>query len=174
MVNSSSILKSLEYSLWIVIVISLTYVGHFYFTQMKSLDVHIPTQKRVLPLEKIAPLDISTSSLKPYNFYEKQINNRDIFSNSLSQNSASTSEPQVPLGQLPGNFKIVGIVLGNQPQIVIEDAQAHQTYFIDKGTPQVGIQIDRVENDKMILIYKDQPISISLKGSQINVKQTNP
>ena len=79
-----------------------------------------------------------------------------------SRNSVinSANVQQTPTGQLPAQFKVVGLVVADPAQVIIEDASARQTYFITQDKPQAGISIERVEKDKIIVQYQDQSIAI--------------
>ena len=111
--------------------------------------------------------------LKSYEFYSKQVEARDIFTSPARTADAPAGvKEDVPAGQLPGHLKVVGLILGDNPQVIIEDGNAHQTYFITPDKPEGGISLQSSTKDKMILNYKSQNIIINVKGNQGNGSKT--
>ena len=113
-----------------------------------------------LPEKSITISPSPAFDLKPY-----EGTGRDIFSLSTDINPAGADE-NTPQGQLPGHLKIVGIIIADHPQIIIEDSSSKKTYFIDEGKPQDGIKIVRAENEQMIINYKDQDISVPINKNE--------
>jgi hypothetical protein len=70
-----------------------------------------------------------------------------------------------PKGQLPAHLKIVGILISNPSQIVIEDTLAGKTYFINEGESQAGIKIKQVSRDQMIINFQGQDIHVPITKS---------
>jgi type II secretory pathway component PulC len=106
---------------------------------------------------------------KPYDFYAKKINERDVFVK--SEELKVVQQAGAADVQLPPNFKVVGIVFSNPAQVIIEDQVAHQTYFIAENAPSNGISIKRVLSNKIILSYQNQDIEINVKGNQIDASK---
>jgi len=95
--------------------------------------------------------------LKPYNG-AVAVQARDIFS--LSDVDSSGAIENTPHGQLPAHLKIVGLVIADPSQIVIEDTFAQKTYFIDEDHPQDGISIKQVIANQMTINYQGQDINV--------------
>jgi hypothetical protein len=85
---------------------------------------------------------------------------RDIFS--LSDVGPSGTLENTPKGQLPAHLKIVGILVADPSQIVIEDTFAKKTYFIDENHPQDGIKIVQVRANQMMINYQGQDINVPI------------
>jgi len=96
--------------------------------------------------------------LKPYDaaLFDQD---RDIFSISTDP-TASGADESTPKGQLPAHLRIVGIVVADKSQVIIEDGIAKQTYFIDEGTSQAGIKIVRVGPKQVLINYRQEDIVI--------------
>ena len=99
-------------------------------------------------------------NLKPYNLSDKT-EARDIFSPATTVTPTGTVV-STPKGQLPGNLKVVGIIIANPSQIIIEDNMANKTYFISEGPAQDGFKIVRVGRDQMVLNYQGQDIDVPI------------
>jgi hypothetical protein len=85
---------------------------------------------------------------------------RDIFS--LSDVGPSGAIENTPKGQLPAHLKIVGILVADPSQIIIEDTFAKKTYFIDEYHPQDGIKIVQVKANQMLINYQGQDIHVPI------------
>jgi hypothetical protein len=96
--------------------------------------------------------------LKPYDAAAFD-HDRDIFSFSTDTGGPGADE-STPKGQLPAHLKIVGVVVADKSQVIIEDAFAKQTYFIDEGTSQAGIKIVQVGAKQVLINYRGEDISI--------------
>jgi type II secretory pathway component PulC len=90
------------------------------------------------------------------------IEGRDIFSLSDADDTSGNVE-NTPQGQLPAHLKIVGILISNPSQIIIEDTFAKKTYFIDESDPQDGIKIVKVNKDQMTINYHGQDIYVPIR-----------
>lgn len=84
---------------------------------------------------------------------------RDIFS-SYSAVETSGSGENTPKGQLPAHLKIVGVLIADISQVIIEDASAKQTYFIDEGSSQAGIKVVQAHKDRVVINYQGQDIAV--------------
>lgn len=90
------------------------------------------------------------------------ITTRDVFSSvemptDLLQTSTSIA------GTLPGNFKIVGIVIGKPSEIIIEDSATRQTYFLKESERAAGIEVERFKGQEVLLKYQGQGVSVPLQ-----------
>ena len=88
---------------------------------------------------------------------------RDIFS--LSDIGPSGAVENTPKGQLPAHLKIVGILVADPSQIIIEDTFAKKTFFIDEYHPQDGIKIVQVRANQMMINYQGQDINVPINKS---------
>jgi len=99
--------------------------------------------------------------LKPYHA-SANLQERDIFSMATEVSSSGTVV-NTPKGQLPDHLKVVGVIIANPSQIIIEDTSSKNTYFIDEGHPQAGIKIVRVGKGQMIINYQGGDIPVPIK-----------
>jgi hypothetical protein len=104
-------------------------------------------------------LSIKASSNDGFN---ELLASRDIFNPIkrvlLEQTTAPVSlKPEAPPRDpevLPVHLKVVAVVADKKFQVVIEDLNLKQTFFIDRGVERDGFRIDRVEGKKVFLIYQ--------------------
>jgi len=134
------------------------YLAYFWLSQ--DHDHQSNNQDNELPLKSTGPslsapvLDLKLTEAAAFS------PGRDIFSVPVAASAVEANK--TPKGQLPDNLKIVGILISNPSQIIIEDTVAKQTYFITETTPQNGIKIVQVKNDQMIINYQGQDIPVAI------------
>ncbi len=124
-------------------------------------------------------------SLPGFDVYAAQLDRRDLFGCGIKTAGIPENNINLPTGQLPAHLKVVGIILGEDPEVVIEDSQVNQVFFITKGRPQAGIEIQKVEAGKVVIVYQGQSIDLPLNkgkaessgavppGFQNNIGQNN-
>lgn len=85
---------------------------------------------------------------------------RDVFSpfvDETRQDALTGGRARLPLP-----FKVVGVVLGSEPQVIVEDVALRKTYFVSKGRDDGGFALGRVENNRVELIYQERTYTISV------------
>ncbi len=96
----------------------------------------------------------------PLETYLKDIDNRHIFS------ASSARDTQAPANNENLDFlkkiNLVGIILGENPQAVIEDKTIQKTYYLSTGQFIGGFQIEDIQEGKIILKYNGQRFELYL------------
>src|SRR3989338_7319185 len=125
----------------------------------------------ILSLKEIKLSEVATDKIvepetgpkispKPFEFYLKGIQGRQIFS------GAEPTREQAPTGEinldLIKNINLVGVIAGDNPQAVIEDKKAQKTYYVSKGEFVNGLQLEEIHSGKIILNYKGQRFELYL------------
>jgi len=133
----------------------------FFFLFFNKNDCFNPPKGGIVIKRSIGLVSSSPKfDLKPYEA-SADVQARDIFSLGQAAGTSGAVE-NTPKGQLPDHLKVVGILIANPSQIIIEDNSANKTYFIDEGRPQAGIKIVRVNNNQMVINYQGQDISVPI------------
>ena len=70
--------------------------------------------------------------------------------------------PPRDLEVLPPHLKVVAIAIDRAVQVVIEDLNLKQTFFIEAGPERDHFKIDRVDGKRIFLSYFGTPYIISL------------
>ena len=133
----------------------VVYMGYFLLVARRS-----PVLMDDGSSTKDTAVDPPALDLKPYETLAAGIQTRDIFSSGPMD--AAGVLAQTPKGQFPAHLKVVGIVIARPAQIIIEDSDSKQTYFISEHDPQAGIKIARVDKDQIIVNYQGQNISVPI------------
>jgi len=115
--------------------------------------------KSVESEEKQKKTKIQISEPKDYEYYSKQFAKRDIFDAPVIEKQPTASGD---VTQAISNFKLVGIVLDDQPQAIIEDSATKETHFLNKGDKLDRIQIKEILESKVIVIYSGEEIELEL------------
>ena len=93
---------------------------------------------------------------------------RPMFHVETSSQAASASTPtaQAPSDQikaLSARLSLLGIVAGDPPQAIIEDAQTKKTYFVKTGQPVVeGLVVKEVREERVVLELSGETLELSL------------
>ncbi|MDP3142762.1 MAG: hypothetical protein Q8N14_02285 [Candidatus Omnitrophota bacterium] len=106
---------------------------------------------------------IQPSALKPYSYYSAQFDQRDIFETTPYAGSiAKSSTVSANLSQLTKDLKLVGVILDNNPQAIIESNTDKKTYFLRKGELINDMKLEVITESKVILSYGNEKIELAL------------
>ncbi|MBM3246109.1 MAG: hypothetical protein FJZ13_02140 [Candidatus Omnitrophica bacterium] len=97
---------------------------------------------------------------KPYEFYSQALNQRRIFSGTTAQGTIGASSVATP--DLTKDLNLVGIISGVNPQAVIEDKNTQKTYYLSNGQFIGELQIEDIQEGKIILNYNGQRYELYL------------
>jgi type II secretory pathway component PulC len=98
---------------------------------------------------------------KPFDFYLAGIKKRAIF-NSLSSSESAGVASKVADADLIKDINLIGIISGETPQVIIEDKKAQKTYYLNKGQFIGNLQVDEIQEGKIILNYNGQKYELHL------------
>lgn len=131
----------------------------------------INTRPWRLPPVKETPLSqqeglpvVDPLQIKPDESLDTILKGRSIFSTTDNL----IWDQEAPSGQLPGNYKITGIVIAHPVEVVIEDTSRKESYFISEGRPAGGFSIGFIEKDRIILNYQGQSFSLPVNTKPFN------
>ncbi len=100
---------------------------------------------------------------KPFAEYESVLKRRDLFDTSFVPVDFNNLQKAAPSADLPANLKVVGIILGATPEVIIEDTTNKQTYFLQKDRTENGISIQDITANEVTLTYQGQIKTIPVK-----------
>jgi len=146
--------RRINVALIILIILSIGYSLLELLTPERSLD-----QKELILSKREDDVDkepITVSSLKPYSYYFQQINKRDIFNADFL--SSTSTDPL--LENSFNSLTLVGIVLDEIPQAIIEDKKDKKSYFLNKGDYVGEVKIEDILEGKVIISYEDEEFEL--------------
>jgi type II secretory pathway component PulC len=160
--SSIHVLAVIERVLMVAVVL-LTLYAVFLFRQEKvDRSAHVSmanaesSVNALLSPDKMVPL-------KPISAYAEQLVQRDIFS--FSSAPAEKSPNDAPAaGAWPANLKIVGVMIGANPsEVIIEDAQTQQTYFLKEGETSGVFKVLHISKTSVAIEYQGQSFEVGLQ-----------
>ncbi|MFC1593920.1 hypothetical protein ACFL38_01170 [Candidatus Omnitrophota bacterium] len=95
----------------------------------------------------------------PYSYYSQQLGTRDIFkSHFLSDDTDLYSKDN--LDKLLKSIKLVGIMLDEVPQVIIEDTKEKKTYFLSEGETLNQFRVEEILEGKVVLSFEGEEIEL--------------
>jgi len=114
--------------------------------------------KIVLPAQGAASQESSIRGLSPLNYYLGEIAGKDIFnSQRIMLVKAKESDS---LAQPNSGLKFVGADWGENPVVLIEDAQTGKTYFVKKGDSVKDFKVTEIFRDRAILRHGNKVLEL--------------
>jgi len=139
-------------------VIMVVYAG-IYFN--KSNQGAAPRATKQKSSQSILENNVHAQPIIEDNFSDL-VFHRDLFDSAAVPSNLSMVNAALPANALPVNLKVVGIIIGQPSELVIEDVTTHQTYFIAQGTTVGGIEVTDIQNKKATIKYQGQDIILPL------------
>jgi hypothetical protein len=134
-----------------IVLLSVFFVFNFYTSWMglkraEKADLTVPIENKQTGLIR------EISALKGLSYYIDGISKRNIFrmGGKLEEVQAVETSKLVELTQA---LKLVGISWSDQPDAMIEDSKAAQTFFVKKGQMIGEVQVENILKDKVVLRY---------------------
>jgi hypothetical protein len=104
---------------------------------------------------------IEEEALKPYSYYSQEIGKKELFKSSVLQGQETQTTALAPtINEMSANLILLGIVLDEQPQAIIEDSKTKKTYFLYKGDNIGEIKVEDIQENKVVLSYQGEKIEL--------------
>jgi hypothetical protein len=94
--------------------------------------------------------------------YQKLLNKKTIFAPPARSSSKAKAIEGPGLRDLVKGLSLVGIIPGDQPQVIIEDKRNGQTLFLKKGEMIDSIRVKDILSGRVILEFNDETVTLSL------------
>ncbi len=107
-------------------------------------------------------------ALQPVAYYTEDIQKKDLFKPSLSENregpadSQSIQSDKAKLADLAANLSLKGIIDGQPPQAVIEDKKQAKTFFVTSQEKVGEVIIDQITDKKVRLRLGEETADLML------------
>jgi hypothetical protein len=100
---------------------------------------------------------------------KEDIAKRDIFSTEEEKipEAVKTEAETGSVNELPSNLKIVGVIVGKPTDLVVEDSQSGQTYFLTEGSTRGELTFSKIEQDKLFIQYRGRGFEIPYTTSHV-------
>jgi type II secretory pathway component PulC len=136
---------------------SLILAASFIYSWFGLKTIRLP---KVKPEDTLAASALPKQEGKPFEAYLSQIKGRTIFGGVVAQEG---STPMAGINvDLAKDINLVGIVAGENPQAIIEDRKTQKTYYVTKGQFIGELQVEEIQEGKIILNYRGQRFELYL------------
>jgi type II secretory pathway component PulC len=147
-----------------LIILSIISLGYIiivgFIVKQRSADEFVASiqhQKNGSSLEN----PIQGGKQKPLSFYVQKFENKDLFNTSLYQTNPTSAAVVNSAEQNPTqSLKLVGIVLDDKPQAIIEDLNSQQTLFLHVGDSIQDAKVKQILEGKVIFQFKEEMIEL--------------
>jgi len=106
--------------------------------------------------------DVTFSEIKPFNYYKKRIEERDIFElpwEKIKSSKIERFDSKIP--ELGRHIKVIGIVLDQDPKVIIENLKTRETLFLSKGERYGDMILQEIYEDKAVFLYNNEQIELA-------------
>lgn len=142
----------------IIVLVALAWFLYdlYFYSQQISKPLYSPKSGTKI-------ISLKEREIKPYSYYQQEISKRNLFKAELLE---PESKKVVPAGstfkELIKSLKLLGIVSGDSPQVIIEDNKLQKTYFLHAGDYLGEIKIEEIYSDRATLEFKGERVSLFL------------
>lgn len=158
--NISVILKASDKILLLAVFALSLYIGYELFFTGKNVNTLV---KEPLNITKGAgdeagPI-VKTVMPQPSDYYTSPAQARDLFDTAFTKKT-DEGKKSVSVSELTKNMRLVGIILGEVSEAIIEDLELRQTFFLHKGESFKNGIIEEIEESKVILSFGNQRVEL--------------
>ena len=107
--------------------------------------------------------DASTQTIsepKPYDFYQRELGQKQIFKTNYTQEEKAAAIPTDI--ELTKEINLVGIISGDDPQAIIEDRRTQKTYYVSKGQFIGDYKVEDIREGRIILEFQGKRYEIGM------------
>jgi hypothetical protein len=94
--------------------------------------------------------------------YQKLINAKPIFAPPAVETRKAVAPEGPGLSDLIRDLRLVGVMPGDIPQVIIEDKKNNQTLFLREGEMINDIEIKSISGGRVVLARNDETVTLSL------------
>ncbi len=161
--TGTNIFSVLNKSLIFLVGILFFYSGYRAVFILKSTDDASLRTKSVF--EEVSSVrEIALVEPKPYRYYARQFEKKDIFKLSpivpAQEKGPETTKSLPDEREFMENLKLTGIVLDNNPEAIIENLKTKETLFLHKGDRVHGAVVEDIRDGKVILRYHNKMLKL--------------
>lgn len=84
------------------------------------------------------------------------------FQRSDENKTLGPSNPNPVLQKLISDYTFVGIILGDNPQVIVEDKNTGSNYYLSIGQNLGEFKIEKIEKGKVVVSYNDEKMDIGV------------
>lgn len=150
----------------VLVVLMVAGVGYFGIKglTLETKKTDVMTIDTLDPSQEILPT--MAADVAPLSYYEEIAAQRDIFNTTFQKPTQPIFPDQASGSVAPvdplRNLRLVGVVLAQPSQAIIEDSEAQETLFLFKGDSVRGLTVADIGEGKVTFLYQGQKIELPL------------
>ncbi len=134
-------------------------------TSEKQFEIMLPPIEEEVKTPEPLVIQLGATP-QPFTYYEQKMNQRNIF-DPVDTSQSQTQQPQNSIIEIPPavvmldltkKLKLVGIVLGDEAEAIIEDLEDKSTHFLHKGDRIEDAVLEDIQEGKVIFQFNNQQI----------------
>lgn len=152
----------------VIISILLIYTAYIWIRPGTSEEILIPSSRvidsRVVSLkgiDKKQQINLKIQNLKPSSFYSSMAKKRNLFKQ-LAANPVILPEVGIGIGQLVKDLKLIGIVLDERTQAIIENRKTKSVHYVNEGSTVGELRVSKISESSVTLSYGLETIDLFL------------
>ncbi|VAW12082.1 hypothetical protein MNBD_BACTEROID05-1003, partial [hydrothermal vent metagenome] len=139
-------------------------VGYFLVSQLRIKDEGVSLSVKGESREAAEEVSVvlSLHEAKPFTYYQQRIEKRDIFQSPWEKPKIQRENPVVTksFDELNKKIKIVGVVLDQNPQVIVENFKSKETVFLVPGDEIEGATLEEVQESRAIFLYQGKRVEL--------------
>ena len=155
---------SINQILPVIISALLIYTAYIWIRPGTSEEILIPSPRvidsRVIN-SGVASLKSADKKLKPSSFYSSMVKKRNLFKQ-LAANPVILPEVKVDMRKLVKDLKLIGIVLDEGTQAIIENRKTRSVLYLNEGGAVGELKVSRISESSVTLSYGTETIDLFL------------
>ncbi|MDD5595436.1 MAG: type II secretion system protein N [Candidatus Omnitrophica bacterium] len=137
----------------LLIIGSLIYlVAAFVYPWVGLKKINLPVISEKM---KQTPQAETKKESKPFEFYLKGMQGRQIFGTFSGKEEGQAAQVAAEADSIK-DINLMGVILGDNPQAIIEDKKTQKTVYVSRGQFIGQFQVEEIKEGKVILNYKGQ------------------
>lgn len=122
----------------------------------KSRVTAVPLAKNKTPA-----IPLVKKESRPLDYYMEGLRNHQIFGDASGQGGA-TAPSIAAEAQTIKDINLLGVILGDNPQAIVEDKKTQKTYYVTKGQFIGDFQVEEIRQGKVILNNKGERFELNI------------
>lgn len=97
---------------------------------------------------------------KSFSFYQGEFERRNIFLFPWEKTDQNQGGEGQPVADLKILIKVSGILMGESPQVIVEDIKTQQTFFLSPGESVLGATVEEIRADRVIFNFNGNKVEM--------------
>ncbi|MBU0477857.1 hypothetical protein KKC91_04740 [bacterium] len=154
---------SINQILSVIISMLLIYTAYVWIRPGPSEEMLIASPRGVSlkSIDKKQQIGLKSQNLEPSSFYSSMAKKRNLFKQ-LTANSVILPEAGVDIRQVIKDLNLVGIVLDESPQAIIEDRKTKSVHYVNEGSTVGELKVSKISESSVTLSYGLETIDLFL------------